>query len=158
MTNFGFFKVRDASIGVLTCALWGLLPQTVASDWVLGVLTGLCGLLLHEWGHVYGAYRSEATVTPAPFWSPFLFDLDSRRNSREQFLAVSLWGFFASGVYLVLFVVLLPLERLAGQVAMAIALFLAALTVIIEFPLAWRVYRGHPLPPVEIFKRVSKRE
>ena len=43
--------------------------------------------LFHEWGHLIGAYISKAVVHPAPsLFSPLLFDLDSQKNNRAQFL------------------------------------------------------------------------
>ena len=151
--QFRFFMCRDAVLLCIALVLWAALPVTPLGEWVLGGLTGLCALLLHEWGHLYGAYRLQAVVSPAPRWSPFLFDLDSQENNREQFLSISLWGFFATGIYLVIFWLALPFERFAGQLALGIASFLTFLTVVIEFPLAWRVYRGHGIPAVEIFNR-----
>ena len=119
-----------------------------------GVMTGLCALLFHEWGHLYGAYRSGARVTPAPnLLLPFLFDLDSKRNSAQQFLTTSYWGFYATGVFLIFFAFVLPAKSLASTSTWWVAGGLATLTVIIEFPIAWRVYRGHPIPGVEIYRR-----
>ena len=151
--EFARFALRDAAVLIAAILLWLLAP--VAEHWAIatGGVTGVCALLFHEWGHLYGAYRSGAVVHPAPMWSPFLFDLDSKLNSRAQFLSVSLWGFAATGIFLLVFALWLPLDTLAGRVAMGIGLLLATLTVVIEFPLAYRVYRGGTLPPVEIHRR-----
>jgi hypothetical protein len=65
---------------------------------------------------------------------------------------MSFAGFAATGIFLLVFWLWLPLDWLAGRIAMGIALFLASLTVLIEFPLAFRVLRGKALPPVEVFR------
>ena len=145
--------VRDACIVSVTTALWYMPEGTGAFELLLGLMTGLSALLFHEWGHLLGAALGSARVKPTALWSPFIFDLDSRSNGRRQFLSVSLWGFAATAVYLLLFFSLLPQDRLAGQVAQWSGLFLATLTVLIEFPIAFHVYRGGAIPPVEIFKR-----
>ena len=118
------------------------------------MLTGLCALLFHEWGHLYGAFRSDAHVRPAPnILLPFLFDLDSQKNSPQQFVTTSVWGFCATGVFLLFFALMLPADQQASTVTWWIAAALTTLTVVIEFPIAWRVYRGHAIPPVEIYRR-----
>ena len=151
--DFLGFALRDSLVVLAALSAWLIGPLDVLWWHVTaGVLTGLSALLLHEWGHLYGAFRGGATVRAAPLWSPFLFNLSSTANSREQFLSASLWGFYASGVFIVLFVLFLPTELLAGRIAMIIALTLATLTVVIEFPIAWRVHKGYPIPRVEIFR------
>ena len=117
------------------------------------MLAGLCAFLFHEWGHLIGAYVSKAVVHPAPsLFSPLLFDLDSRGNSRGQFLYVSAAGFIATSLFLFVFSFFLPLGLFAGKLAIYIGLGLSALTVFIEFPIAWVVYRGSKIPRVEIFR------
>ena len=90
---------------------------------------------------------------PAPsIFSPLLFDLDSQENNRAQFLYVSATGFIATSLFLFVFSFFLPLGLFAGKLAIYIGLGLAALTVFIEFPIAWVVYRGSKIPRVEIFR------
>jgi hypothetical protein len=55
-------------------------------------------------------------------------------------------------LFLFVFVFFLPLGLFAGKLAIYIGLGLAALTVFIEFPIAWVVYRGSKIPRVEIFR------
>lgn len=148
----GFFW-RDAFIGLLTIGVWLVPASGDGMEIARGVLLGLCALLLHEYGHLLGATLRGARVNPAPLWSPFLFDLDTRHSTRTQLLWSSYAGFMATALFLLLFWTCLPLERLAGRVAMGIGLFLATLTVVIEFPIAWRIARGYPVPRLEIFGR-----
>ena len=167
MAPFKRFLFRDVLILLITISMWAsyfFITQglndaatwttTAVFHWVLGGLSGLCALLFHEWGHLYGASRVAAVVHPAPsIFSPFLFDLDSQANSQQQFVSTSVWGFYATGVFLCFFSLVLPLDVLAGRVTLGIALTLATLTVLIEFPIAWRVHKGYSIPQVEIYRR-----
>lgn len=151
------FVWRDLVIVAVTAALWlanSQSPLQGTSAYACGVLTGICALQLHEWGHIWGAFRSRADIYPPKYWwHPFMFSLDHTTNTREQFLAVSLPAFAATAVYLSVFLLLLPRDTLAGKTALIMGLVTASLTVLIEVPLFIKVYRGGELPPVELFKR-----
>ena len=153
MTGYRFFLIRDLLILMVTLLLWVSQPAGDYAQIITGGLTGLCALLLHEHGHLLGAWRVRATVHPAPRWSPFIFNLNPGENTRAQLLSTSYWGFAATGVYLVLFLLVLPTHTLAGFVALCIGLLLASLTVVIEFPIAWRMARGYALPDLSIVRK-----
>ena len=153
MGGFAKFAVRDAALLVATGWLWANYPATQTLEVVLGIATGVCFLLLHEWGHLFGAWLKSAHVHPGPLWGPFLFDADSQANNKSQFLSLSLWGFAATGILLAGFAVWMPYDVLAGKVAWWMALGLTSLTVFVEFPIAWWVWRGKHIPPVEIYRR-----
>ncbi|MEM7080988.1 MAG: hypothetical protein AAF513_20410 [Pseudomonadota bacterium] len=154
---FRRFLIRDLLVLGATLIAWmsGVAQREVEALSVgLGLMTALCALLLHEWAHLYGAYISNAVVHPAPsIFSPFLFDLDSRDNTPAAFLTTSVWGFYATGLFVVMFLCLLRGGTLAEQTALWGAGGLAALTVLIEFPIAWRVAASDQIPAVEIFRR-----
>ncbi len=151
---FRWFAWRDGVILIAALACWWFAPETRTWQITTGILTGVCALLFHEWGHLYGAHKSNARVRPAPsLLLPFLFDLDSRQNAAKQFLTTSVWGFYATGGYLLFFALVLPAGTTATTMTWWIAGVLSTLTVVIEFPIAWRVYRGHAIPPVEIYRR-----
>ena len=153
MKSFRVFAVRDSFIFLVTLLLWQNLSDTYLFHGIAGLLAGLCAFLFHEWGHLIGACISKAVAHPAPsLFSPLLFDLDSQGNSRGQFLYVSAAGFIATSLFLFVFSFFLPLGLFAGKLAIYIGLGLAALTVFIEFPIAWVVYRGSKIPRVEIFR------
>ena len=153
MKPFRAFAVRDSVIFLVTLLCWHNLSDTYLFHSIAGLLAGLCAFLFHEWGHLLGAYLSKAVVHPAPsLFSPLLFDLDSQKNNRKQFLYVSGTGFIATSLFLFVFCLVLPLDLFAGKLAIYIGLGLAALTVFIEFPIAWIVYRRHKIPRVEIFR------
>ena len=153
MRPFRLFAVRDFLILSIAVSLWIYLTDGVMSQVVTAVLTGLSALLFHEWGHLLGAYRCGAVVHRAPsLFSPFLFDLDSQQNTRAQFLMTSSTGFIATSLFLFFFVLFLPLDTLAGRLTLYIGLGLASLTIFIEFPIAWLVYRKQKIPKVEIYR------
>ena len=151
MANFTQFAVRDLGVLGGTLLLWWLDNRDL--DVLTGLMSGLCALLFHEWGHLFGAWRCQAKVRPAPnLLLPFLFDLGAT-NSSNQFVTTSLWGFYATGVFLLFFYLVLPVNHAASTVTWWVSGVLASLTVVIEFPIAWRVYRGHAIPTVKIYNR-----
>jgi hypothetical protein len=147
--------LRDASILLVTLLVWsvdaslrsegGMIAATVAV--IGGALTALCGYLVHEWGHLLGALSAGSTVhLPAKITSAFLFQFDSDRNTRRQFLRMSMGGFVASALVIVLLVAVVPLQALSGKVAMILVVLGVLATFILEVPVAWRVARGAPIP------------
>jgi len=157
LADFRVFAGRDLIILAATIAFWfanTATPLTGLPALACGILTGLCALQFHEWGHIWGGLRSNADIYPPPsWWYPFIFSLDHTTNTREQFLSTSLPAFAATAIYIIAFWLWLPREQLAGQTALVMGSITASLTVIIEFPLFARVYFGGSLPPVELFSR-----
>jgi hypothetical protein len=118
------------------------------AGFVLGVLLGACAFLLHEWGHLLGAFATRSVVTPsASLRSHFHFD--SRANSRRQFLVMSATGFVATGVALWVAYGVLPSELLATRVARGAVMFLAFLGVVLELPLVLHALVSGRVPPVD---------
>jgi len=153
MRSFRIFAIRDSVLFVIVVVLWQNLIDSNFFHVMTAIITGVSALLFHEWGHLLGAHLSNAVVYRAPsFFSPLLFDLDSQRNTRAQFLLTSATGFIATSLFLFFFVFILPLDTLAGKISLYIGLGLAALTILIEFPIAWLVYRKKKIPRVEIFR------
>jgi hypothetical protein len=153
--------LRDAGILALAALLATKLAPLSAgtgmrSDWsgvVAGLAIGVSVFLLHEWGHLLGALGSRSDIRlPDRIGSLYLFSYDSQRNSRRQFLIMSLGGFAVTGISLWAVYALLPDGPLATRVARGSVLFLASLTVVLEFPLVlWSLARS-TLPPVEVFR------
>ena len=151
------FLWRDAVIVLLTVALWiGILTFRLpaAIEVICGLLTGLCALQLHEWGHVYGGLQAEAAIyPPRRLFSPFLFGIDNTHTTRAQFLSLTWPAFAATAAYILAFWFLLPHDQLAGRVAVTMGSISAALTVLIEFPIAGYVYRTGKIPNTALFKQ-----
>lgn len=147
---------RDLLLCGFTAGLWmqTLSEQPVLAAEILAALfTVLIAYLLHEWGHLVGALltRSVVHLPDGALSSPFLFRFDTGRNTRHQFLVMSLGGFIASVLVVLALLMLLPLERLSGRLALGLIALGVLATLVLELPVAWRVYRGSPLPEGRAF-------
>jgi hypothetical protein len=123
-------------------------PDAVAH--ALGALTGalvtLSAFLLHEWGHLAGAVASGGLVSRPPKPSPYLFFYDTARSTRRQFLWMSAGGYLATAVALPAIVAWADLGATSGGTALALSGVGIAVTLSLEVPTTWRVWRGAPLP------------
>jgi hypothetical protein len=143
MGGFGRLAARDGGIVAFGLGAWWLLAARSAGDglvadfsgFVAGLALGATAFVLHEWGHLLGAFASASRVrASASLGSPFVFSF-SPRNSLAQFLVMSFTGFAATGAMLWAFYTQLPDAWLASRVARGAALFLAFLGVVLELPL-----------------------
>lgn len=158
---FAMLAVRDALILAAVAGLWvwaaeassgaGMLADLVGL--LLGLGVGVCVFLLHEWGHLLGAFATRSVVrAPGSLRGAYLFSYDSKRNSRPQFLVMSFAGFAVTGAALWFGYRVLPDPLLATRVARGAIVALASLTVFIEFPIVIvSLLRPKALPPVEVF-------
>lgn len=144
--------IRDLSILSLTLLLWLLAPSFPLAVLPAAAGATVCAFQFHEWGHFLGGQRVNAVMAPAKvWWSPFLFQFDARANSRQQFLHMSWPGFAATAMFLCVFYLLLPDSHPSTDAIRIAGTCLAALTVIIEVPIAlWTVFGGKP-PPVPVW-------
>ena len=118
-----------------------------------GVGAAICAYNLHEWGHLLGAHWTHSVYVPAKrLISPFLFSYDAEQNTRGQFLLMSLAGFAATAIFIVVFVLWMPQDQQAGRIALRGAILLAGLTVVIEFPIFFRALFGRSVPRTGMFK------
>ena len=155
-----FLKVlaRDLAIVAATVLAWRLAAPLSAGTGavsdvtgvLLGMLFGASAFLAHEWGHLLGALASRSVIQPpAGLSSPFVFTFESRSNSRRQFLIMSVSGFVATAIALWVVYGLLGSELLATRVARGAVVFLAFLTVVLEFPLVGYSLVAGRVPPLE---------
>jgi hypothetical protein len=113
----------------------------------------ICAYNLHEWGHLIGARLTHSVYVPAKrILSPFLFSYDAERNTRGQFLVMSMAGFAATAAFLIAFILWMPQDQQAGRIALRAAIVLAGLTVVIEFPIFFRALFGKTVPRTGMFK------
>lgn len=160
---FGRLLIRDLVIAAAVVGAWLLFMPLSVGD---GPLADLVGVLLgvgafvvahlsHEWGHLLGAFATgSAVAAPAKLTSPLLFSFDSKRNSRRQFVIMSLSGFAVTAVSLYVVYGLLPEAALATRVARGGVLFSASLTLLLEVPLlVASLLKGSILSQVEVFPR-----
>jgi len=138
------FVARDGSIIAVALLIWWLAAEHSAgtgmladfTGFVAGVLLGLSGSLLHEWGHLLAAVGAGSVLhANENLGSPFIFSFDPQRNSLSQFVIMSLGGLVVTVVLLVGFYAYLPDGLLASRVARGAVLFLAFLGVSLELPL-----------------------
>ena len=152
--RFCALLARDGLLFALCLALWHWLPAgkpsgagAISLQIATGLMTVVAGFLLHEWGHLLGAWLGgSAFVLPAsPLESPFLFRYNNVRNSRGQFCAMSLGGFASSLLFVAALLLFLP-----GGLASLIALGLTGVGVLAvlatEVPGLVKVMRGAPIP------------
>ena len=157
---FRGFVIRDVTILMGTIGLWWLSLSTEPGTPLASVLSisagagaAICAYNLHEWGHLVGAHLTHSVYVPAKrLISPFLFSYDAEHNTRGQFLIMSLAGFAATAVFVIAFVLWMPHDQQAGRIALRAALFLAGLTVVIEFPIFFRALFGSTVPRTGMFK------
>lgn len=138
------FLIRDGLIVLVSATLWlAFAARSAGSDfvadltgWVCGLLVFACAYLAHEWSHYLGAVAAGARVEVNPnLASGFLFSFGAEGNRLGQFVAMSLAGFAATAIAVVLVYTALPDAWLATRVARGGALFLALLGVVLELPL-----------------------
>ena len=160
---FRGFAIRDLTILMATIGLWWLSlsaePGTTLAS-VLSISAGvgaaICAYNLHEWGHLIGAHFTQSVYVPAKrLVSPFLFSYDAERNTKRQFLLMSLAGFVATALFVAGFVLFMPQDQQAGRIALRGALILAGLTVVIELPIFFRALFGSKVPRTGMFEGPS---
>ncbi len=142
--------VRDLLLTALMVLFWIIeqsgarsVPVQVAA----GVFTAIVGFLLHEWAHLAGArWTASQVLYPNRVLAPLLFHFDCKANGRSQFLAMSYGGYLGSLIGVGLILLLAPLDRLSGQVALGLAGVGMVVTLLAEVPTTLRVLRGGPLP------------
>jgi peptidoglycan/LPS O-acetylase OafA/YrhL len=147
--------LRDVGLLLITLVLWridaGLRQQSGVFPILIAVAAGsmasIVGYLAHEWGH-FSAARAGGSVmrTPASPTEMFLFNFDSDRNSREQFLLMSSGGFLASAIVIVVFLMTLPFPSLSSLIALGLTIAGVIATAVLEVPPFLRVWHGAPIP------------
>lgn len=157
---FRHFAIRDLTILIATIALWWMSVEgdsgtelASAFSVTAGFGAAISAYNLHEWGHLLGAHWTHSVYVPAKRWySPFLFSYDAERNTRGQFLVMSLAGFAATVLFVIGFLLWMPRDQAAGRIALRGALILAGLTAVIELPIFFRALFGTHVPRTGMFK------
>lgn len=146
--------VRDVLAVAAMSLAWWFEPgfrDGAALGWVIaigtGLLTAVVGFLGHEYGHLAASLATGSQVSyPSSPFSTLLFHFDSSKNDRRQFLWMSMGGYTASVIGVVLIVGLCPHEAWSGRIAMLLAAAGLVVTFVLEVPITVRVVRGAPLP------------
>lgn len=132
----------------------GLSPLRVPVALIAGAMLALVGYLVHEWGHLIAALASRSVVhLPDRIAAVFLFRFDTGVNDRRQFVWMSMGGFVASALVVLLYAAVLSSGALADRVALGLTALGVLATLVLEVPTAWRVLRGGALPEGAAFVR-----
>jgi hypothetical protein len=153
------FIIRDMSIllGTILAWWWSLAAEPMSAlastlSIAAGVGAAVCAYNLHEWGHLIGAFATRSVFVPAKrLYSPFLFSYDAEKNTRNQFLVMSLAGFAATALFVAAFLAWMPQDQQAGRIALRGGLILAGLTVIIELPNFFTALFRNKVPRTGLF-------
>ena len=81
-----------------------------------------------------------------------MFFFDTTRNTKRQFVAMSIGGYIASALALVAAVTLLPWDQLSGQVGLVVVGLGVLATLAAELPTTIRVARGGPMPSGYVYR------
>ncbi|XOV88419.1 MAG: hypothetical protein ACFHX7_00730 [Pseudomonadota bacterium] len=107
------------------------------------VAASILSILMHEWGHFTGARLSGAysplVQTPT---SQFIFGFRFDRNTREQFLAMSLGGLAGSWLLVAIILLAVPLDNWGRVTLFAVAVARAISATLFEAPIVHRAWRG----------------
>lgn len=127
--------------------LWALSIDLLLADMVSlanAVIAGMVlAFLFHEWGHFTGARLSGAfsPVLKQPV-SFFMFNFKFERNSRNQFLAMSMGGPTANWLLVILIYVLIPSDNATRILLLAVVTGVAINVSIFEIPVIFRTLAG----------------
>lgn len=145
------FLARDAALLLVTVLALVYDASARPEGWLWGAFAGsmvaLVGFLMHEWGHWLGARLSGGLVlAPERIWAPFLFAFDTARSTRQQFLWMSVGGYVATVIAVLIIVLLVDPTRPSGMVALGLSVLGMLVTFALEVPTTVRVARGGELP------------
>ncbi|MEM7007375.1 MAG: hypothetical protein AAF498_15975 [Pseudomonadota bacterium] len=143
MRAFRRFAARDAAVLAVTVSAWILLGPlstgtTIGADMAgagLGLAAGICGWLIHEWGHLtVGTLAGAKFRAPDRLGSVYLFGFDKNENSKVQFLLMAAGGFAATAVCVWATLTLLPQDWMATSVLRGLLLLQVAIIALLELP------------------------
>lgn len=139
-------------LGAIT--LWGAADAwAVQTDLLLAqciavvnafVAATILAIQFHEWGHFAGA-RLSGSYSPLvrePRANGFIFGFIFEKNSREQFLAMSIGGPAGNWLLFVLILMLVPIDSWGRAMLAAVALARAISVSVFEVPIILRTLRG----------------
>jgi len=126
---------------------WYLATELFLAN-ALSVITALVigawlSSIAHEWGHFAGARLAQSYSPIVPdVRGIFMFGFNHAKNSRNQFLSMSLGGSVANCGLVLLVFFFVPLDN-PGRAALLAMVFAKAISVaVFEWPIALRVMNG----------------
>ncbi len=156
LSDWQRFKQAATYHGIAALAL--VLLWAAADTWytvtnlfianLLSVITALVAgtwlsSLVHEWGHFTGARlaKSYSPIVPE-VKGVFMFGFNHARNTRNQFLAMSLGGPIANWSLVIAILVFIPMDNLGRAALLGITFAKAVSVCVFELPIISRVMNG----------------
>lgn len=159
---FWKFALRDLVLLGVCLLLWQLNMSAPAAanifvaascSTLTVIITVLTSYEVHEWGHLTGAIATGSVVhAPRQLIHQFLFHFDGQKNSRQQFVGMSVGGLVASLIALAVLLATLPLATWSAKIALGIVIIGIIVTFLREVPEAWRVHRGTITPQGPVYE------
>ena len=140
-----------ALLGAIT--LWGAADAWVQSSdlylaTIISVLNAfaagsIISILFHEWGHFTGA-RLAGSYSPMVRkpTGVFIFGFNFEKNSRDQFISMSLGGPIANWLLVLLVFTLIPMDSAGRVMLFAVTLANAISVCVFELPIIMRTMDG----------------
>lgn len=121
--------------GLFIANLLNIITALVAGAWLSS--------LIHEWGHFTGARlaKSYSPIVPE-VKGIFMFGFNHAKNSRNQFIAMSLGGPIANWSLVLAIVFFIPMDNLGRAALLGITFAKAVSVCMFELPIINRVMNG----------------
>lgn len=146
--------VRNHGLALLAALTLWAAADAWASTSGLSLATGLSMLnafaamtiiatIFHEWGHFAGARlaKSYSPMVTNPTGG-FIFGFNFAKNTRRQFLSMSIGGPVGNWLLVALVLLLVPIDNAGRAMLLAVAVARAISVVMFELPIILRVMRG----------------
>jgi len=103
----------------------------------------IAATIFHEWGHFIGARlaRSYSPMVPDPR-GKFIFGFNFEKNTKNQFLAMSIGGSVANWLLVLLVLTFIPLDSAGRIMLLAVAVARGVSVLIFEVPIMLGVMNG----------------
>jgi len=121
----------------------GLLLATLISVVNAMVAATVLAILFHEWGHFLGA-RLSGSYSPMVTdpYNQFIFGFDFKKNTKQQFLAMSFGGPIGNWVLVALIIMLVTLDNAGRIMLFAVAVARAISVCLFEIPVIMKTISG----------------
>lgn len=121
----------------------GLYFATILSVFNAFAAGSIISTLFHEWGHFAGA-RLAGSYSPMVRkpTGVFIFGFNFEKNTRDQFISMSLGGPIANWVLVILVFILLPMDSAGRVMLFAVTLANAISVCVFELPIIMKTMDG----------------
>ena len=140
--------VRDLILALLCLVGWFQITENnhISLHVLLALLSTLIAFFAHEWGHYFAGRFYGAKLKPSNKMNTlFLFKI-IKLSSIKSFVALSLGGYLASIIMVLLFVFLLPKGLWSTIITLALTAVGVVVTLFLEVPELIRVLKTKKFP------------